>query len=238
MGKGFLMFKNLHHQRILKVLQAMDVDLLKKAECYFGGGTAIALQLNEYRESVDIDFLCASQNGYRVLRERVFDKGFQGLFIDNVNLLRDTKTDSYRISNFIVIDGQPIKLEILNESRIKIEPDFVRHLPVPCLSKVDLFAEKLLANADRFSDKSVMSRDVIDLLVMEHNWGKIPKSAWEKSENAYGNYVHVAFEKAKDFLKENPAYLSECISKMSISSVTAQRVRVAVGVVKGNSLER
>ncbi|MEH0072719.1 nucleotidyl transferase AbiEii/AbiGii toxin family protein [Pannonibacter sp. Pt2-lr] len=45
----------------------------------FGGGTAIVLQLDEYRESVDIDFLCASQEGYRLIRQAVFGAGLAGL---------------------------------------------------------------------------------------------------------------------------------------------------------------
>lgn len=39
--------------------------------CYFGGGTAIVLQLDEYRESLDVDLMCASQDGYRALRDTV-----------------------------------------------------------------------------------------------------------------------------------------------------------------------
>ena len=57
------MFKRDHHQKIGKVLLALNPENLKKSECYFGGGTAIALSLDEYRESVDIDFLCASITG-------------------------------------------------------------------------------------------------------------------------------------------------------------------------------
>lgn len=57
------MFKRDHHNKILKVLHAMNSDILAKSGAYFGGGTAIALQLDEYRESVDIDFLCDTTEG-------------------------------------------------------------------------------------------------------------------------------------------------------------------------------
>lgn len=70
------MFKRPHHQTIAKILNAFDADILADAECYFSGGTAIALELNEYRESVDIDFLCASQDGYRKLRKFVYPREF------------------------------------------------------------------------------------------------------------------------------------------------------------------
>jgi hypothetical protein len=51
------MFKRPHHQRIARVLAALDADLLHRHACWFGGGTCIALKQGEYRESVDIDFL-------------------------------------------------------------------------------------------------------------------------------------------------------------------------------------
>lgn len=62
------MFKRPHHQNIVRFLEKLDADLLEQAGCYFGGGTAIVLSANEYRESVDIDFLCASADGYRQIR--------------------------------------------------------------------------------------------------------------------------------------------------------------------------
>jgi len=51
------MFERPHHQRIARVLAALNGSLLRHNHCLFGGGTAIALRYGEYRESVDIDFL-------------------------------------------------------------------------------------------------------------------------------------------------------------------------------------
>ena len=62
------MFERPHHQRIAQVLEALDASLLLKHRCLFGGGTAIALTHGEYRESVDIDFICSSVDGYREIR--------------------------------------------------------------------------------------------------------------------------------------------------------------------------
>jgi len=50
------MFTRPHHQRIAKVLESLDADLLKRHNCLFAWGTAIALGYGEYRESVDIGF--------------------------------------------------------------------------------------------------------------------------------------------------------------------------------------
>jgi hypothetical protein len=48
-------FDHLHHQMILRVLNALDPHLLERTRSYFGGGTLIALQHDEYRWSKDID---------------------------------------------------------------------------------------------------------------------------------------------------------------------------------------
>ncbi len=57
------MFERPHHQRIAKFLATLDAEFLAQSGCYFGGGTAIVLSLNEYRESMDVDFLRDSIDG-------------------------------------------------------------------------------------------------------------------------------------------------------------------------------
>jgi hypothetical protein len=51
------MFERPRHQRIHEVLLSLDAAMLREHRCYFGGGTAIVLKRDEYRESLDIDFL-------------------------------------------------------------------------------------------------------------------------------------------------------------------------------------
>ncbi|WP_376871195.1 hypothetical protein [Albirhodobacter sp. R86504] len=48
------MFRRSHHNDILAVLRCLDGALHSGAGCYFGGGTAIVLALDEYRESVSM----------------------------------------------------------------------------------------------------------------------------------------------------------------------------------------
>ncbi|MFT7311546.1 MAG: hypothetical protein ACI853_002045 [Paracoccaceae bacterium] len=69
------LFRRQHHNDILHALRSFDGDFLLDAECYFGGGTAITLNFYEYRESVDIDFLCASQECYRKPRAAFVSEG-------------------------------------------------------------------------------------------------------------------------------------------------------------------
>ena len=73
------MFNCSHHQRIAKVLETLDGDLLNHDNCFFAGGTAFALRYGEYRESVDMDFLVSEVASYRYLRNLVRVQGPQTL---------------------------------------------------------------------------------------------------------------------------------------------------------------
>ena len=64
------MFRKDRHRKIAGLLAQLNAGLLKDCECWFAGGTAIAMLLGEYRHSDDVDFLCSSSNGYRRLREQ------------------------------------------------------------------------------------------------------------------------------------------------------------------------
>lgn len=189
------MFRRPQHQRIAKILEAFDASVLQDAQCYFAGGTAIAMSLNEYRESVDIDFLCASKDGYRKLRNAVSDS-LGGLLQTPVKHLREVRTDQYKIYTFLEIEDTPIKVELVREARIEIQGSMDFSLKVPVLSKDDLYAQKLLANADRGLDRGVVSRDVIDLAMMIQGWGEIPRTAWDKAYAAYGDQLTKAFHQA------------------------------------------
>jgi len=49
-----------HHRLIFKVLSELNTDFLSTCQCYFGGGTRIVLELNEYRyRSLDSSFYLA-----------------------------------------------------------------------------------------------------------------------------------------------------------------------------------
>lgn len=222
------MFKRERHQKILGVLEKMDRHFLEDAKCYFGGGTAIALLHGEFRESDDIDFLCADQDGYRKLRNSVFDNGLNDIFSGGIELMREVRADRYGIRTYISVSGTAVKFEILREDRIKLIGATVPGLPVPCLTDIDLFAEKLLVNVDRYADKSVMSRDIIDLMMMESKSGCIPEAAWNKAINAYGHSVQGAFEKAKDLLRSHPEYLHNCMLKLGISEEVGKSLERAL----------
>ncbi|MCD7110966.1 nucleotidyl transferase AbiEii/AbiGii toxin family protein [Rhizobium sp. DKSPLA3] len=177
------------HQAIADVLSSMNHDVLRSAECWFGGGTAIVLRFGEYRRSLDLDFLCSSAAGYRDLRNAVIEGGPGALFSDEVSLLRDVRADAYGIRMLLEYRGQPIKFEIVRETRIALTGERDPILGVPTLSIEDMFAEKLLANADRCYDRAVGYRDAVDLGVLVQFRGSLPEVAVAKSEEAYGRDI-------------------------------------------------
>ena len=219
------MYRRPHHNKIAAVLEAMDPNFLLEAKSYFGGGTAISLQLDEYRQSDDIDFVCADTQGYRRLRESVFENGLREMFPAGIEALREVRSDRDGVRTFLKVQDTPIKFEIVLEGRVSLQAASVEGIPVPCICRDDLYVEKLLANVDRYLDRGVMSRDVIDLMVMEARWGAIPATAWSKAEAAYGSAVREAWDRARAMLRGDPAYFEGCLRKMAFDERVAAEVR-------------
>lgn len=158
-------------------------------KCWFGGGTAIVLRFGEYRTSLDVDFLCSDTDGYREIRNHVVSKGPGAILPDDVKSVRGVRADQYGIRMFLEHRGLPIKFEIVRESRITVEGETDPVLKVPTLLVRDMFAEKLLANADRCMDRSTAYRDAFDLGRLVEANGSIPDDALSKARAAYGDDI-------------------------------------------------
>lgn len=211
--------KHQHHQRIARVLKSMNCNLLQDTQCLFGGGTAIALQLNEFRLSTDIDFICSSHEGYRKLRSLVGQFSITGLaplFDQPVNQLREVRADRYGIRSVLDVDGVPIKFEIVREDRISLDASMDLLHGVPTISRADAYAEKLLANSDRWGDKSVFSRDILDLAVMVGAWGDVPAESLAKAGSAYGATITKDIVSAADLVLQNDGYRRQCFDQLRI----------------------
>jgi hypothetical protein len=217
------MFKRPHHQRIQELLRAFNSHLLQETECFFAGGTAIVLLLDEYRESVDVDFLCSSKEGYKKLRNSITDDTLGDLLLQPVKHLRDVRADRDGIRTFLEIDGVPIKVEIVFEACIELSGMPSLQLPVPVLSIEDLYAEKLLANTDRGLDRSTFSRDLIDLVMLIKHQGPIPEIAWEKVESAYGNIVFSTLQKTTEMLRD-ATYVQKCLEKLDMDKSQGHQI--------------
>lgn len=223
------MFEHGPHQRIATLLRAFDRDLLEQAGCFFGDDTAIILALGEYRESVNVEFLCASAEGYRLLRNTVREDSLGALLTRPVPHVREVRASRYSVSTFLEVDGAPVRVEFMWEARIEISGACDADLSVPVLSRVDMYAEKLLANADRGSDRAVWSRDIIDLAMMIKHWGEIPVEAWDKARAAYGDHVVRAYERSCERICDR-RYLADCLRAMHMDSDRVDRLPHVLGV--------
>ncbi len=223
------MFERNHHRHIASVLGALNAPLLAEHACYFGGGTAMALRYNEYRESVDIDFLVSNLDGYRALRQLLTGpEALQTIARPGTVLktLREVRADQYGIRTIVQAEESAaqsdiqaaIKFEIVLEGRIVLEtPNTAEAIcGIATLTPLDMATSKLLANSDRWADDSVFSRDLIDLAMMQP--GKpLLRLAIEKSKTAYGDSITVDLAKARDRLMTRPGRLERCMQMMQMT---------------------
>lgn len=211
------MFDRAHHDRIKLILSRINHPLLHECRAYFGGGTAIVLALNDYRESVDIDFLCADRAGYAKLREAFFHHQFAAFFEKGVQQTAPFFADQYGIRGRIAVDdAREVKFEIIQELRIALAGEINQSLGVLQLDRDSMFCEKLLANADRGLDKDFLSRDCIDLLMMQHHWGLIPQISIDRAISAYGPSIMLAYQGALKALGSR-LYLDMCCAALEMS---------------------
>ncbi len=214
------MFDHPHHKKIQLILDSLNSSIFLEVGAFFGGGTLITILNNEYRLSKDVDFLCPVGPGYRALRELVAENNFKPalLFKKNSSLEfpRDITANQYGIRFPVIVDREVIKFEIVAEARIELDlADSFEWTQLPCLSEVDRYAEKLLANADRWNDESIESRDLIDLAVMRLN-NKIPDRAVNKAENAYP--VIKPLKKALQKFRASEKYKNKCFTALRIDN--------------------
>lgn len=227
------LFEREHHRDVALVLQSLEPTVLATRSCYFGGGTAMALRYGEYRESVDVDFLVSDVSGYRELRQML--GGVHGLAPlvrqgMKLELAREVRADQYGIRTLVRSGNSVIKFEIVLEARIVFEPpdEDDRICGIQALAPLDLAAETLLANADRWGDDAVFSRDLIDL-AMQGADRQLLGAACKKAEGPYGDAVRQSLVDAVEALRRRPHRLGECMQALSMHSISKaqlwQRIR-------------
>ncbi len=215
------MFRREPHRNALAVLAAVDSQHLARCRFLFGGGARIVLELDEYRVLHDLLFLCSDPEGYAELRFAAAKGGYESLFdrdhAAGLSFPREMRIDQYGIRFPVVIAGDVFRVELIREARIgldsSVQPEWS---PVGCLSLSDCFAEKLLANADRWADRQVLSRDLIDLCILRRRIGAIPAAAWSKVEAAYRTAARDDLRKALAAFEQNPPYRQRCFTGLGI----------------------
>ncbi len=204
------------HQKILQILSHLRADFFNECRAYFGGGTMLALKYGEYRLSQDIDFLCSDRVGYRQLRSAIFDRSYAALFESSqgIHFPREIQANQYGVRFPISIDDATIRFEIVSEGRIDLgEADRFDWCPTACLNRVDSAAEKLLANSDRWLDRSILSRDLIDLAMIRLQ-GDLAPEAYEVAAAAYP--IKEPLKRAITQFQSESDYRDRCYQALSI----------------------
>ncbi len=219
------MFRREAHRVVLAVLGLLRADVLQRCRFLFGGGTRIVLELGEYRESRDIDFLCSDPQGYADLRFEASRQSYPALFtaegLERLQFPREMRIDQYGIRFTGVLETTALRIELIREARIELDPgERPSWSPIDCLSIPDCYAEKLLANADRWADRQFLSRDLMDLAALRAQCGPIPDAAWRKVEAAYKSAPAEDLRKALDLINGNPEYRQRCWQGLEVTDPT------------------
>ncbi|XKM13668.1 nucleotidyl transferase AbiEii/AbiGii toxin family protein [Orbaceae bacterium ac157xtp] len=202
-------YKLAHHQKIFNILNNFNVSFLADHGIYFGGGTRIALELHEFRESIDIDLLCPTIESYRAVRNTVTSASLGSLVKAEFDYLREISFDRYAVRVFIKDVPKPIKLEIVSFEKYHLTGKQDSLFPIPYLDVESCFYTKLLANADRATQPPY--KDIIDILFMTHYWGDIPHSSLANAQTIYGDSVIKGLNLAVNDIKNNKnKYLKTC----------------------------
>ena len=133
------MYKVKHHQIIESALKNFNADFFCGNKIYFGGGTRIALEIDEYRESIDIDFLCPDRASYRAVREQVNNVSLGKLVHKEFVYAREIRADRDAVRTLIKHEDTIIKLEFVSFPEYKLIADKEQLFPIPYISKESCF---------------------------------------------------------------------------------------------------
>jgi hypothetical protein len=179
------MYQRAHHNIIHRLLTQFNSDFLEENNILFGGGTRIALELGEYRESIDIDFLCPDTASYRAVRKQITSNNLGDIIAGNVTLAREVMPNRYAVRTVLELDGTRVKLEFVSFDDYKIHSMEDSPFPVPCIDRDSCYITKLLAHADRHAEP--IRKDFIDLLMMFEKWGPPSEKTWHEVDRHYGD---------------------------------------------------
>lgn len=227
-------YRRMCHVQAHAALSAMNAEFLRDAECYFAGGTRVSMELNEYRESNDIDFLCSSPLGWRILRQATNSRSLGHIFSDAPELAREVRADRYGIRTALLIEGQAIKFEILSSDQEGLRPEDIQGIPVPALAKSDVAAQKFMANASRGADRRSNSKDLVDLAFIAASWpAHHIGEGLDVAERQYGHWVASGLKAALALFAEDHGHRRRSLESMDVNTEDGRLLR---GIEKLNRL--
>jgi hypothetical protein len=173
-----------HHNIIQNILDCFDEEFLEKNNILFGGGTRISLELNEYRESIDIDFLCSTNDSYKAVREQSTNISLGNLLKHPVEFAKEIRLNRDAVRTVIKQGDHNVKLEFVNCNGYNLTKQNISPFNVPMIDHDGCFITKLLAHSDR--KYSPDRKDLFDILMMTKQWGGIGDEVWASCERIYG----------------------------------------------------
>jgi len=212
-----------HHQIIKSALNNFNADFFREHEIFFGGGTRIALEIDEYRESIDIDFLCKDKESYRAVRVETSSHSLGNLVLNEFVYDREIRFDRDAVRTFINVDGTSIKVEFVSCDNYTLSSISDELFPVPYLDRDSCFYTKLLANSDRFLKPPY--KDIFDILAMYDRWGDITDNSMRMAASHYGekNIIEALNKSLIDIISYNEKY-KEQANKMLINDTISNRL--------------
>jgi hypothetical protein len=219
-----LKYKPSHHQAISSALDYFSSEYLSENNIIFGGGTRIALEINEYRESVDIDFLCPNKLSYKAARSQITNVTLGKLVTKDFTYVREIRADRYAVRTIIEHKDTAIKLEFVSFDNYNLSWLLDNSLfPVPFLDRTSCYYTKLLANSDRWTDYPY--KDIFDLLAMRGEWGVIPDNAIKLAIEHYGRSVVIgSLINALEDIRKDTAKYFKAAHDLTISPKYAKKL--------------
>lgn len=229
-------FKINHHIVIESALKKFNADFFFNNNILFGGGTRIALDLGEFRKSIDIDFLCPNKASYRAVRENVTNVSLGCLVKEDFDYVREISCTRDAVRAMFKFGGAILKLEFVCFDNYEISPEKNDSFPVPYLDRESCFYTKLLANSDRCMAHPY--KDIVDILAMCDQWGGIPKLSITKAESHYGvAVVRDLIRSLDDVILKKDEYVDRFIA-LDISKDYSMRLVYEIAPVVLASLQK
>lgn len=157
------------HECIRKILSVVNGTILNKFDIRFTGGTAIALNHVEYRQSDDMDFMVCGKGRFfefvNILKLNGLDTIFTNKCISTQKQCR-VKWERDALRLFVFGAEESIKMEFFVEDRLEPGPSVPGIFGIMTNSPKDLVVSKFLALFDRFPSRASKRRDLYDLLAL------------------------------------------------------------------------
>ena len=211
-----------HHEAIRHALKKFNQSYLSEHNILFGGGTRIALELDEYRTSIDIDFLCPNKESYRAVRSQATSNSLGNLLSTPLTFVREIRMDRDAVRTVIESKGRKIKLEIVAFDNYNLKAAKELKWGVPIIDTDSCFITKLLANADRYREP--VKKDIIDLIKMYKAWGTPGDFVWDEVDSHYGSAGEKSLLDALDMVCDKPDVLNTTFDVCKISTDEAENI--------------